>query len=143
MILIPSALKKYSVAVLALVAVVAAVIVFGKKPPARLQMAALPLPSSPTIPMIAITMDDYKAAAAAAVKGFAPDDATAVSSAINRLVDVKVPAEGKTLHFELVKDMYVYSHALSLSDAKAKNSTLARLKEFSAKNAWLGLNVGN
>lgn len=127
--------KRAIILLLAVVVIVAAFFVLRK-------------PGSPTPPLAGsvphanaaapVTLAGYQTAAAAAVKGFKAGDTAAVAGVLERLASLKVPSEGKNLHFELVASLTAYGQALARG-GEAGAAVLERVKSFARANPWLGL----
>lgn len=101
-------------------------------------------PSQKTVyaaPAPAVTYDDYKKAAAAAIRGFVVGDAASTDALLGRLTVMRVPREGMAVHQELTIDIAAYREALKASDPKVGASALNRLRSCAQANPWLGLSI--
>lgn len=147
MITVSGISRKYFIAaVVVILAVVGGLALFHKVPSAGVHAGDAVVKEqknvasgAPAIP--APTLDEYKTSAVAAVKGFAVGDEASAATALSRLLALRVPREGMTLHQELVMALAAYDSALAAKNASAAAAKLARLKIVVQSNPWLGLSI--
>jgi arginine deiminase len=137
--------RKYFIGVLVVIFAIAGGVAFFRKasPPAvhAGDTVVQDQKKTNTVTVSAPTLDEYKASAVSAVKGLAVGDETSVAAVLKRLLALRVPREGMTLHQDLVMALVAYDQALAAQDALAAASQLSRLKTVIQSNTWLGLSI--